>query len=304
MGTNKFNPKNKEKPAGNLHLFKVEENTTLMPFLISKMPEKSRNNIKSLLSYKQVLVDGKVVTQFNCPLIPEQKVEISGTRHVDVKMKLNFEIVYEDESLIVINKPAGLLSIATKDEKRDTAYSFLSEYVKNQNRENKIFIVHRLDRETSGLMLFAKNEKVKHMMQESWNDSIIERTYVALVEGQVEKKEGVISSFLYEDKSFIMHSVSSSSKGQKAITHFKVIKSDKSWSLLEINLETGRKNQIRVHMQDIGHSVAGDKKYGAKTNPIKRLALHALKLSFIHPVSNEKMDFETAIPKSFIKIFK
>ena len=214
-----------------------------------------------------------------------------------------FEIIYEDKYLIVINKPAGLLSIATKDEKRETAYSYLSEHVKKQRRDNKIFVVHRLDRETSGLLLFAKNEQIKRTLQDSWNNSVIERTYIALVEGQVQKQEGIISSFLYEDRNFIMHSVADSSKGQKAVTRFKVLKSNQNWSLLEINLETGRKNQIRVHMQDIGHSVAGDKKYGALTNPLKRLALHAMKLSFIHPVSNEKMVFETAIPKSFVKIF-
>jgi len=214
-----------------------------------------------------------------------------------------FEIIYEDKYLIVINKPAGLLSIATKDEKRETAYSYLSEHVKKQRRDNKIFVVHRLDRETSGLLLFAKNEQIKRTLQDSWNNSVIERTYIALVEGQIQKQEGIISSFLYEDRNFIMHSVADSSKGQKAVTRFKVLKSNQNWSLLEINLETGRKNQIRVHMQDIGHSVAGDKKYGALTNPLKRLALHAMKLSFIHPVSNEKMVFETAIPKSFAKIF-
>jgi len=214
-----------------------------------------------------------------------------------------FEIIYEDKYLIVINKPAGLLSIATKDEKRETAYSYLSEHVKKQRRDNKIFVVHRLDRETSGLLLFAKNEQIKRNLQDSWNNSVIERTYIALVEGQIQKQEGIISSFLYEDRNFIMHSVADSSKGQKAVTRFKVLKSNQNWSLLEINLETGRKNQIRVHMQDIGHSVAGDKKYGALTNPLKRLALHAMKLSFIHPVSNEKMVFETAIPKSFVKIF-
>jgi len=290
----------KETPSGKLYHFEVRENTTLLPFLIEKMPEKNRNNIKSLLAYRQVRVDGKVVTQFNHQLTNDQKIEISGQRQTESSV---IEIIYEDKWLIIVNKPSGLLSIATRDEKRETVYSYLSDYVKKQGRENKIFIVHRLDRETSGLLLFAKNEKIKRTLQDSWNDSIIERTYVALVEGQVQKQEGVISSFLYEDRSFIMHSSADSSKGQKAVTRFKVLKSNMSWSLLEINLETGRKNQIRVHMQDIGHSVAGDKKYGAKTNPVKRLALHAMNLSFIHPVSNEKMVFETAIPKPFAKFF-
>ncbi len=282
----------------------VTENTLLMEFLMKQMPHKSRNNIKSLLGHKQVLVDGKPVSQFNYQLVEGQKVEIGGIRVAPEQKFKEYTIVYEDPYLIVIDKSAGLLSMATKNEKRATAFSLLSKHVKKQDRTNKIFIVHRLDRETSGLMLFAKSEEIKNKLQELWNETVLERTYFALVEGIVEQPEGTITSYLSEDKIYKMHSSHDPSKGQKAITHYSVIRQNESFSLLKVNLETGRKNQIRIHMQETGHCVAGDKKYGAVTNPLKRLGLHAQQLTFIHPVSGKKMNFETKIPRSFLRVLK
>jgi 23S rRNA pseudouridine1911/1915/1917 synthase len=284
-------------------VFHVSEKSLLMEFLMAQMPHKSRNNIKSLLSHKQVLVEGIPVSQFDHPLVPGQKVEISKNRISPEQKFREYNIVYEDQHIIVTDKMAGLLSMATESEKRATAYSLLSRHVKKQDRGNKIFIVHRLDRETSGLMLFAKSEAVKDKLQESWNDTVIERTYIAVVEGPVEKQEGTITSYLSEDKVFKMHSSSKPGSGKEAITHFSVLKKNNAYSLLKVNLETGRKNQIRIHMQEIGHCVAGDKKYGATTNPMKRLGLHAQKLSFIHPVTGEKMNFETKIPRVFMRLF-
>lgn len=284
-------------------VFEVNEDTFLLEFLIAKMPGKSRSKIKFLLGNKRVLVDGEVISQFNHPLNVGQKIEICKGRIEPVEKSREFTILYEDDNIIVIDKKAGLLSIATKNEKRATAFSLLSQHVKTQNMNNKIFVVHRLDRETSGLMLFAKSETVKRHLQETWNDSIIERTYIAVVEGLVEKAEGVITSYLVEGKTFKVHSVHDSKRGKKAITNYKVLKKSKGYSLLKVNLETGRKNQIRVHLQDIGHSVVGDKKYGATGSPIKRLGLHAQQLSFIHPVSGKKLFFETNIPGEILKLF-
>lgn len=283
--------------------FQVSENALLMEFLIQQMPHKSRNNIKSYLGKKQVLVDGKMVKQFNHPLSAGQIVEVTSTRMNPEQKFKEYNIVFEDDDIIVIDKQAGLLSIATKDEKRATAYSLLSNHVKKQDKANKIFIVHRLDRETSGLMLFAKSEAIKKSLQEDWNDTVLERTYIAVVEGIVEKPEGQILSYLVEDKVFRMHSSQNQTKGQKAITNFKVMKKGKALTMLKVNLETGRKNQIRVHMQEIGHSVIGDKKYGSTISPIKRLGLHAQQLSFIHPKSGEKLNFETKIPRVFMGLF-
>ncbi len=295
--------KKKKLENKNEVFFNVFEDAPLMDFLIVNLPHKNRNNIKSLLRNKQVSVDDHLVSQFNHLLVSGQRVKISGNRNRMEQKFREFTIVFEDENLIVIDKSAGLLSIATKNEKRNTAYSLLSDYVKKDNFDNKIFIVHRLDRETSGLMVFSKNEEVKKILQENWDESVIEKTYVAVVEGAVNKREGTIVSYLFEDKVFRMHSSDNPKKGLKAITHFSLVKANKNYSLLKINIETGRKNQIRVHMQKMGHCIVGDKKYGATSNPIRRMGLHAQKLVFNHPVSGEILNFETKIPAMFLRLF-
>jgi len=277
----------------------VTENTPLMPFLINSMKHKSRDNVKSLLRNRQVLVNGEPVTQFNHELKPGDTVTISAVRHTGGLMARNMRLVYEDEYLIVIDKNAGLLSMASDNEKYLTAYNILSTYVKSQKASNRIFIVHRLDRDTSGLMMFARSEKVQSLMQRDWKHNVTARTYVALVEGEVTEPEGVIKSYIYESKALVMHSTRNPEKGDLAITRFRRLKSGKEYSLLEVTLETGKKNQIRLHMQEIGHSIAGDRKYGAATSPIGRLGLHASLLAFIHPVTGREMRFESRIPAKF-----
>ena len=294
-----------KKPADSKKgvVFKVLEDAVLMEFLMAQMPNRSRSKIKFLLSNKQVLVDGQVTSQYNHPLLPGQNIEISKERVQQEKKSREYNIVFEDADLIVIEKQAGLLSISTEKEKRATAYSLLSSYVKQQSGDNKIYVVHRLDRETSGLMIFAKSNEVKYHLQELWNQTVKERSYFAVVEGAVEKAEDIITSYLVEGKTFKVHSSQNPKNGKKAITNYKVVKKNRNYSLLKVNLETGRKNQIRVHMQDIGHSVVGDKKYGANGNPLKRLGLHAQQLSFIHPITGKKLNFETKIPNVFLKLF-
>ena len=299
MKSDNHNNKKAEKDIS----FEVKEQTELMRFLIQQLPSKNRHNIKTLLGNKQVLVCGKVITQFNHILNTGQKVKIVSGRLSKEKLYKGISIVYEDHHLIVIDKQAGVLSIATDSQKDNTAFSMLSSHVKEHDAENKIFIVHRLDRDTSGLMLFAKSENIKELLQESWNDTIIERTYVAVAEGKVNELEGTITSYLKESSTFKVFSSQDPNNGLKAVTHFDVLKTNRYFSLLKLNLETGRKNQIRVHMEEIGHSIIGDKKYGAKTNPIGRLGLHALVLSFTHPITKEVLRFETNIPKKFLSLF-
>ncbi|PKM78334.1 MAG: RNA pseudouridine synthase [Firmicutes bacterium HGW-Firmicutes-15] len=282
----------------------VSEPVELMKFLIENLPNKARNNIKSLLTHRQVLVNEKVVTQYNHLLQVGQEVVVNWSLVRDEEQIKGLKIIYEDSEIIVIDKPAGLLSIASDIEKQYTAYHQLTEYVRHTNAENRIFIVHRLDRDTSGVMLFSKNEEVKHLLQDSWKEIVVDRAYIAVVEGQVEKKEGTIKSWLKETKTKLMYSSSVSGEGLEAITHYHVIQSVSKYSLLEIRLETGRKNQIRVHMKDIGHSIVGDKKYGSTTNPVGRLCLHAHILSFKHPVTGELMRFETEVPKKFSRLFR
>ncbi|WP_080241209.1 RluA family pseudouridine synthase [Spirosoma rigui] len=282
----------------------VAEPAQLMAFLIDQLPHKNRNNIKSLLSNKQVLIDGKVYTQFNHPLQPGQVVTVAANRAPEISQYRGLTILYEDQFLIVINKQAGLLSMATSKERDRTAYGILSDYVKKENPKNKMFIIHRLDRETSGVMMFARSEKVQKLMQESWNDTTKQRTYVALVEGTPEPPTGTISSYLRESKALIVYSSQNPDMGQLSVTNYTVVKANEDFALLELELETGRKNQIRVHMQDIGHPIVGDAKYGAASNPIGRLGLHAERLAFEHPITGEQLQFSAPIPKSFLAVVK
>ena len=281
-------------------LFRSE--TLLMQFLIDNLRHKSRDNIKSLLRNKQIWVNGQFITQFNHQLHPGDNVVVKWSPSSYGSLSRSLRIVYQDDHLIVVDKFHGLLSIATEGEKQATAYSILSSFVKQQNSAGKIFVVHRLDRDTSGLMMFAKSEEVQTLLQSSWKESIVERTYMAVVEGQVEEPEGTIQSYIYESKALMMHTTKDPEKGDLAITHYRVIKSKPHYSLVEIKLDTGRKNQIRIHMQEIGHSIVGDKKYGATGNPIARLALHASVLAFIHPITNEKMRFESPLPTKFRRL--
>ncbi|QIP15857.1 RluA family pseudouridine synthase [Spirosoma aureum] len=282
----------------------VEQPALLMAFLMEKLPHKNRNNIKSLLSNKQILIDGKVYTQFNHPLRVGQLVTVAANRASQTTQYRGITILYEDPHLIVINKQAGLLSMATNKERDRTAYSMLSDYIKKENPKNRIFIIHRLDRETSGVMMFAKSEKVQRLMQESWNATTKERTYVALVEGVPEPPKATITSYLRESKALIVYSSQNPENGQLSVTNYTVMKANQYFALLELELETGRKNQIRVHMQDIGHPIVGDSKYGATSDPIGRLGLHAEVLAFEHPITGEAMRFDAPVPKSFLSAVK
>lgn len=281
----------------------VVEGSELLKFLLAQMPEKGRNSIKSLLAHRQISVDGEVTTLYNYALLPGQQVFVNWTKAHDKTKPKGLKILFEDDHLIVIDKPAGMLSIATVQEKELTAYNILSEHIKKKNKNNRIFVVHRLDRGTSGVMMFAKSEEIKKSLQNAWKDVVLDRNYIAVVEGSVTDNQGTITSWLNENKALRMYSSSTPNDGQKAVTHYKVLKRSKLYSLLEVKLETGRKNQIRVHMQDIGHSVIGDIKYGGAKSPINRLGLHAHILSFKHPTTEEEVRFESPVPPHFLSLF-
>jgi 23S rRNA pseudouridine1911/1915/1917 synthase len=282
----------------------VKEASRLLKFLHSQFPNKSRTTIKSFLAHRQVAVDHHTVSHYNYPLVPGQIVTVTFGIIPEETRHRGLRILFEDPYMIVIEKEAGMLSIATSKEKMLTAYSILSDHVKKENPANRIFVIHRLDRDTSGVMIFAKSEEVQSIFQREWQDIVIERTYIAVVEGDVIKDERTIRSYLKENKALVMYSTSNPEEGVVAITHYKVLMRSAEYSLLEIRLETGRKNQIRIHMKDMGHPVAGDKKYGSRQNPIGRTALHARVLSFIHPVTHHEVRYETAIPKRFLSLFK
>jgi 23S rRNA pseudouridine1911/1915/1917 synthase len=270
---------------------------------MAQFPEKGRNAIKSLLSHKQISIGGKVITQFNHPLKQGQEVVIEWAHVVEEAPMLGLTIIYEDADLIIIDKQAGLLSVATEEEKEQTAYRQLTEHVRHKEAKNRIFVVHRLDRDTSGVMMFAKSEEVQQKLQNEWRETVSERVYIAVVEGKVRKSEGTIKSWLTESKTFKMYSSPTPNGGQEAITHFKTLKTSATCSLLEIRLETGRKNQIRVHMEALGYPIMGDKKYGAVRNTLGRLGLHASILAFTHPSTGKAMHFESKIPEKFVRLF-
>ncbi len=283
--------------------FVVDEATTLIKFLRKQFPNKGSNKIKQLIERKVVTVNGETITYFTQPLLIKQIVIVSEQPKQEDIVFSKFKILFEDESIIVIDKKAGLLSIATQKEIEKTAYSLLSEYVKRKNIHSRIFIVHRLDKQTSGVMIFAKNQDVKIKLQQNWGEMIIERSYTVLVEGVVTPKEGTITSWLKENKMYKMYSViTPDNESQKAITNYKVDKQNCEYTLLTAKLETGRKNQIRVHFFDLGFPVVGDIKYGATHNPIKRLGLHAKLIKFTHPITNKILQFESPIPSEFLRL--
>jgi 23S rRNA pseudouridine1911/1915/1917 synthase len=285
-------------------VFTVKEPAELLTFLLDNLSGMGRNSVKSLLARGQVSVNDRSLTTYNYALQPGQVVSISKDKSSEQAPILGLTILHEDEDVIVIKKDSGLLSVASPQENELTAYRQLTSHVRLANPKNRIYIVHRLDRDTSGVMVFAKSENVQQILQNSWQDMVKERSYTALVEGKVRKIEGTISSWLKESSTLKMYSSTYPNDGQHAVTHYRLIQTNGNFSLLDIHLETGRKNQIRVHMEDIGHPVVGDKKYGSKSKIINRLGLHARVLAFIHPTSGELLRFETEIPKMFLHPFR
>ena len=284
--------------------YTVNEPMELMEFLAAKMPDASRTKLKSLLSKRVVFVDSVITTQYNFPLKPGMKVQISRDKGKKEFHNNLLKIVYEDAYIIVVEKMQGLLSVSSERQKERTAYHILNEYVQRSNgRGSNVYIVHRLDRDTSGLMMFAKDEKTQRTLRDNWHEIVTDRRYVAVVTGEMEKNAGCVISWL-TDRTLYVYTSPTDDGGQKAITHYRTIKRANGYSLVELDLETGRKNQIRVHMQDLGHPIIGDGRYGIEdVNPIGRLALHAFKLCFYHPVTGELMKFETPYPNEFKKLF-
>lgn len=274
----------------------VKENEILIEFLKKIFSNLSKNNVKSLLHNEKVFVNGNMTTKYNYELNIGDVVEIRE------KVAKNIDIIYEDKDIIVINKPSGLLTVATEKEKNKTAYHLVMEYLKKKNKNNRIFIIHRLDKDTSGIIMFAKNERAKHLYQDNWNDIVKKRCYYAVIDGKMENKEGMIKSYLKENGNMV-YSVKDRS-GKLAITEYKVLKERKNISLLDINLKTGRKNQIRVHMKENKTPILGDLKYGEKSKLINRLALHAYKLELVNPVTKKLLTFEINMPNEFKILFK
>lgn len=287
--------------------FNVKAPAPLLEFLFAHITNDSKNNIKKLLSRRQVLVNGAPITQFDFMLAKEDVVEISS---VSVQIidppkgkKTYLDIIYEDEDFLVINKPSGLLSVPSDVEKSVTAYRLMMDYVSSKDKHNRVYILHRIDKETSGVLVACKSEVVRDKLQKNWNDNVLSRGYYAIVEGILENKEGDFQSWLRKAESTnLMYSAKKPGDGKLSITHYRVVKENKDFSLLDVHIDSGRKNQIRVHMKDLGHNVVGDATYGATTDPIQRLGLHAYELSFKNPINKKVMTFKAKMPPEFIEL--
>lgn len=290
--------RNSSKRDTILQEIKADKPIQLLDFLIDKQVRKSRNAIKSLLAHKQIKVNGKLITQFDFELNKGDKVAVMkfDQSRKEKRMK-GLKIVFEDEDLIIVDKEAGFLSVSTDKEKMRTAFGLLNEYVKKQNKNDRVFVLHRLDREVSGLLIFARSAELQDVFQKNWDSLVKKYLYTGVVEGTPAKKEDTLVSWLTENKNFVMLSSLYDNGGLKSETHYKVLKSAGHYSLLQFDLETRRKNQIRVQMQQIGCPIVGDKKYGASKNPIKRIALHAGELQLKHPSTGELLEFKSTIPK-------
>lgn len=283
--------------------YEVKEDDTLLNFLLNNVKE-SRSKIKATLQGKGIKVDGKTVTQFDYPLKKGTRVDVSKSKRNNDKLKSRYvKIVYEDQYLVVIEKNIGILSMAA-GHKSLNVKAVLDDYFKKTRQRCTAHVVHRLDRDTSGLMIYAKDMETEQILEHNWHDIVFDRRYVAVLSGEMEEDEGTIENWLKDNKAYVTYSSPVDNGGKYAITHFRTLDRTTDHSLVEFKLETGRKNQIRVHSADMGHPVCGDVKYGNGDDPVHRLCLHAYMLCFYHPITRQPMEFQTMIPAAFRHIFK
>lgn len=286
-----------------LHL-DVREDSLLLEFLLANMKGESRSKIKATLQGRGVKVNGKTVTRFDYPLKSGMKVAVSKSkRNVDVLNSRYVKIVYEDRYLVVIEKNTGILSMAAGHSSLNVK-SVLDDYFRKSRQKCTAHVVHRLDRDTSGLMIYAKDIQTEQILEHNWHDIVYDRRYVAVVSGEMEEDEGTVVNWLKDNKAYVTYSSPVDNGGKYAVTHFYTLDRTTEHSLVEFRLETGRKNQIRVHSADMGHPVCGDVKYGNGDDPLHRLCLHAYVLCFYHPVTNKPMEFDTMIPTGFRRLFR
>ena len=281
----------------------VDQSAELLRYLFAAWPSTAKKQVRTWLKHQAVLVNGRVVTQFNHPLKPGDAVAIRSGRYAapDTVIAGGIKVHFEDATLIVIDKPPDLLTIASEAEQEKTAYFQLTEYLRTGSRtRERVWIVHRLDRETSGLMVFAKTPEAKSILQTGWD--AVEKRYQAVVEGLLPNDKGTFQSWLDETNPFKVFSVSRGAATRRAVTHYRVLKRNRGRTLVELTLQTGRRHQIRVHLADAGCPVVGDTKYSAKTNPAKRLGLHAWMLRFPHPVTHQELRFESPLPAGLARL--
>ncbi len=299
MKTSKERPSGPRKPKNPNVEYKVTQKTELMKFLEENLPHKNRNNIKTMLKKRQVLVNGVGIGQFNHPLKPGDKIEFSRRPSQNAAPIKGFVMVHEDRDLLVVNKNAGIYAVPTDKEKQNTVFNMLSTYLKGQGAGERVYTISHIDRETSGLIVFSKSKEV----QEAMKQTEFVRSYLAVIEGKLDPERGEHSSYLSVGRNYITNSSQNEEEGRAAKTYYATQKTGESFSMVKLDPKTSFKNQVRVHLKDLGHSIVGDKKYGSKSNPIGRMCLHAAEIEFRHPVTKKVMHFKTSTPSSFLKLF-
>jgi 23S rRNA pseudouridine1911/1915/1917 synthase len=275
--------------------YQANESISLTDVLTRLAPGSSKSAQRNWVKVGRVTIDGRLVSRFDTPIEPGQKVRLA---HKSKPLYQDLRIVYEDKHLVVIDKPKGLLSVASNFETQKTAHNILKEHYAPQ----RVFVIHRLDQDTSGVMLFGLSDEGFEGLKDDFKTHSLQRLYIAIVEGHLEEGQGTWTSYLWEDAAYRVHSTNDPERGEKAITHFEVKATSRRYSWMELTLETGKKNQIRIHCQEAGHPIVGDTKYGASSNPLKRLCLHAHVLAFHHPVTKKWMKFIAPPPDEFFKL--
>lgn len=292
-----------DSKRGMYAVYTVEEDAQLLDWLIANLKGLSRNKVKDTLHGRGIKVNGKIVTQFDYPLTRGMKISVSKSKKNDTFKSRYVNLVYEDPYLVVIEKKPGILSMAAGNKSLNVK-TVLDDYFRQTKQRCTAHVVHRLDRDTSGLMVYAKDMQTEQTLEHEWHNIVYDRRYVAVVSGEMEEDEGTIANWLKDNKAYVTYSSPVDNGGKYAVTHFHVLDRTTEHSLVEYKLETGRKNQIRVHSADMNHPVCGDVKYGNGDDPIHRLCLHAYMLHFFHPVTRARMEFETPIPSQFRMLFK
>ena len=298
----KNNKRHGKKGPNQIFHYSPTEETTLLAFLYTILAPKSKSDIKSMLAHNHIAVNGQPLTQFDTPITPCDKVSVNFTRPFAVLRASQLHLLYEDKYLVVVEKAAGLLTMG-HDSKKKTAQSLLTDYLKQKDARSMAYVCHRLDQYTSGILVFAKDPDLQRELRYNWDNYVRERSYTAVVEGCPEEERQELRHYLVENNNNMMVYVARKpDEGRLAVTRYRVMQSNDYHALLDVQIFTGRKNQIRVQLAEIGYPVAGDRKYGGKTNPIGRLMLHNHRLSIVHPVTRELMHFEVPAPAAFRKV--
>ncbi len=286
----------------NIRTYNVGKECTLLPFLMETLSDMNRTQVKALLKYRHIALKGKAVTQFDTPLLPGDVVEVNLGRSFYQFNNPMVKVLFEDRHIVVIEKASGLLSVANDNVREKNAFSIMQDYVRHGNPDAQLFVCHRLDQYTSGILIFAKDHDLMYELRSNWDYYVKERKYMCVTENIPPRQEDTIESLLAQDSHMRVFSTDDEERGRLAVTHYRVLQTRGRYALVDVEIFTGKKNQIRVHMSEMGCPIAGDIKYGAETNPARRLMLHNYRLAFIHPVTGELMRFSLTTPTVFRKL--